>query len=197
MNIWIIVLIVLVICVLLFGLAWLGKSHSPAKVGGYDDYDYDDEYDDDYEFYGGGRLPYLGIRPDGFKAAMDGKKTVFIRLRRGMFGPDARHPLKAGDEIVIGRSRPREGPGSDTEHKGPRRYTTTVVKITKHEDMDSLLDSIGGHAKAFPGKTKAQGKKELAQFIMPADIGDHGLVAIEVKPPSAEAIKEAKARMKH
>lgn len=50
---------------------------------------------------------------------------------------------------------------------------------------------MGGHKNVFPGMTEDEGLKDLEKYIKPEDVKEHGLVAIEVKPPTPADIKAA------
>jgi ASC-1-like (ASCH) protein len=187
---WVIVVIVVIVAILAFGLAWWRKRAPLSRATGgregacpFGTADVDVPSNG---FEGGARIFRLGVREPWFEQMTLGKKVVVGRLQRGAFGPDARHPLKAGDPVTVARSRPRD---DTTEYPGIRRYETTVVHIEEYPTFRKMLKAEG-MGKVFPGvKTEAAALKEYAQFYSEADQQGAAVVAIKVKPPAAAALK--------
>jgi hypothetical protein len=131
---------------------------------------------------GSGGGARLGIREPWFGMMLAGKKTVEGRLQRG-----AAATLAAGDVITVARSRP---PGDQTEHPGPRRYETKVVRATPYRSFAELVKKEGAAA-LFPGKKSE--KEALDEYRLHSSEADeaevvksgsdgHAVVAIEVAP---------------
>ena len=141
----------------------------------------DEGYDGAYA--GGGRPFRLFTRGNWYKLALDGKKTVWARLRTGPFADDARMKLGVGDTVVVARSRPKdEDPSVNVV---PHKYETKIVKITKYKGFKELLKGEGLD-KVFPGaKTAAAALETLGEFYKKVDLESFGAVAIELAPYKA------------
>ena len=150
-----------------------GDSFDDEALGGGDSQDEDDGVD------GGasGSRPFrLGVRDPGYTELFEGKRTVEARLARGPFGADAHHPVAAGDPIVVARSRPAGDTSEYTKH--PRRYETTVKRVTRYKTFAELL---AAEKKAAHFADEKSAMKALREFY-PDDEKEFGVVAIELVP---------------
>lgn len=165
--------------------------------GGYDEYDddsvlggglYGGDEETKYDGVVGGThgMPRIGIREPWFKKMYENEKLVEARLCRG-----AAASLKAGDAITIARSRP---PGDTKEHDGPRRFETTVEKVSKFAKLKDLVEKVGVE-KLFGKDTKLsvnEGLKAYEEFYKKEDEDAHGWVAIYLHPHKDGAHKAQK-----
>ena len=183
MRVLLAIFFILLIVLAYLVLAGRKASHRRmARGGGCDGGDaFGDEGDDWYEEreegYEGGGVFRLKVADPWYEAMYEGKKTVEGRLDRGPFSR-----LKQGDPVVVVRSRPQ---GDQSEYtKGPYKYTTEVVRVTKYANYAALIKAEGAD-KIFPGKKTAEAatdefKKHLRD---PADLNGPA-IAIELKPPT-------------
>ena len=126
------------------------------------------------EYFGGTRTFRLAVREPYFESMVKGKKTVVGRLRTGAFAP-GKAQIKAGSPVIVARSRPK---GDSTEYPGIRRYRTTVVDTKDYPNVDEMEK-----------KEKGVSKKEFTDFYSEEDLKTHGVLAIQLQPPTAEALK--------
>jgi ASC-1-like (ASCH) protein len=203
------IFLILVIAIMCGAYTLMEKEAVSSIIGGFDEYkntDTDTDTDSDpgegdglepphtnknhYNPVTGGanRKFRLGVREPWFEQLTKGKATVVGRLRRGVFAADARTPLKAGDPIVIARSRPKD---DKTEYPGARRYQTVITHVTEYPTFARMLKAEGLE-KVFPGaKTETAALKEFSEFYSEADQQGAAVVAIGVKAPSASDLKVA------
>ena len=162
-------------------------------IGSYSDY-YDgssEECTGGCDVVGGRGIARLGIREPWFSKMHAGEKKIEGRLRRG-----AAADLKAGDTIMVARSRPQ---GDTTEYPGVRRYETTVVRVTPYKSFADMVAKEGAD-KLFPGKKSDKEVLEIyRQHSSEADEAEvlkdsgHAVVAIEIAPVSATAAPRKRA----
>ena len=163
-------LVLLFVVIFIVALVLILTTRGPTKAGPPDGYEGGSEY------FGGTSTFRLAVREPYFNEMLKGKKTVVGRLRTGAFAP-GKSKLKAGSPVVVARSRPK---GDATEYPGVRRYRTTVVRTTDY-------DSLAAFEKGEKGKGVAN--KEFTDFYSEADLKAHGAMAIQLQPPTAEALK--------
>lgn len=161
--------------------------------------DYGDDHGDDYDYgtvgddYGGDPRPVtnsegfiegggvfrLKVSDPEYTALLKGEKTVEARLDRAPF-----NRLTAGDPVVVVRARPRD---DTSEYPGGRyKYNAEVVRIKKYASIEDLLTSEG-HAKVYPGRTRAEGLMQFGMYLPPGTLATDAVMAIELREASGDA----------
>ncbi len=164
-------LVLLFVVIFVVALLLLLANKNGAAKGGPPD-----GYEGGAEYFGGTRTFRLAVREPYFEEMVKGKKTVVGRLRTGAFAP-GKAQIKAGSPVIVARSRPK---GDSTEYPGIRRYRTTVVGTKDYRNVDDMEKGEKG---------KGVSKKEFTDFYSEEDLKTHGVLAIQLQPPTAEALK--------
>jgi ASC-1-like (ASCH) protein len=136
-------------------------------------------------FFGGAKKFRLSLREPWFKAALNGEKTVELRLKKGVFSPESRRPLKVGDEIVVARSRP---PGDNTEYPGPRKFTAKISSIGNYETFSEAIvkekvNNVFGKENIKTADSGAKIMKEFYTGLTEEDERKTGIVSIKLSDP--------------
>ncbi len=199
-SLWVIAIVVVIVAVLVCVALWMKKRHGPGgKLGGDEDWDWncpsgnwDAEDEEEVEEedgglgegnIGGARTFRLLVREPWYGKMKEKEKTVIGRLQKGAFAK-GRLKLKAGDPVVISRSRAKD---DKAEYGKPYRYETTAAHVKEYDSLAKLLKGEGVD-KVFPGsKSETAALAEFGKFYE----GEDGpAVAIAVKPPTASALKQ-------
>jgi ASC-1-like (ASCH) protein len=204
----IIAIVVLIISAILLGYAYrkrILKGFSEISAWGGSEYadedademawggDCDAEYADEMAWGGDCAAEYdhiVGAGPfrlyvrDGVKPAdkwytkmLKGEKKVEVRLDRKPFDQ-----IKVGDDIVVVRSRPK---GDTSEYPGGRyKYTTTVIRATKYNNLEQLLKGEGAE-NVYPGKLAGTTAASIFSEFLPesASVADK-VIALELAAPT-------------
>ena len=127
----------------------------------------------------GGGVFRLKVSDPEYTALLKGEKTVEARLDRAPF-----NRLMAGDPVVVVRARPKD---DTSEYPGGRyKYSAEVVRIKKYASIEDLLTSEG-HAKVYPGRTRAEGLMQFGMYLPPGTLATDPVMAIELREASGDA----------
>lgn len=174
-----------VVVIALVALACLLRMKCCHKVGGMyggscdgagDDYDYDYGGGDGEEGMVEGGGPFrLSVREPRYAKMQKGEVTIEPRPDNKTFSR-----LKAGDPIMVIRSRPR---GDTSEYPGGEyKFEAEVVRVDKYPSISDLLEKEK-LAKVYPGDTKASATAAYHEFT--PESSPAGCLAIEFKKGKA------------
>jgi ASC-1-like (ASCH) protein len=175
MNHKTIVILIVIIAIIIVGLIIaiiLKRRRNLSIEGGDDDYGYMSGLEMDEVSGGKGRFK-LRLRDPGYTAALEGKKTVDIRLNKPSL-----EKLKADAKIIVSRSRPKE---DQTEYAGQKRFLAKITHVTPYSTMKALIAGEGLDKITPWIKSDAALVKLYREFIPEEEEKKLGLVAIAWK----------------